>query len=148
MPTPQPLWSAKADTIINLGKTFIKKTPAGKPVYDYKLGATFEKDHTFDCSSFMQYVFGKNGIKLPRTSREQSKVGTAVSYQNLRKGDLILFTNEDRKDKVGIEHIGHVGVYIGDGKMLHTSKPGVGPTVKELEPYWKSMFVTARRVLQ
>ena len=65
----------------------------------------------FDCSGFVQYVYAQRGIYLPRTTYEQVNVGRRVSRSQLRPGDLCHFP-------------GHVGIYIGDGMMIHAPKPG------------------------
>jgi cell wall-associated NlpC family hydrolase len=76
----------------------------------------------FDCSSLMQYIFYKGaGVKLQTTTRTQVKQGTFVAKSNLKRGDLIFFTNEARKNNSGIERVGHVALYLGDNYILHTS---------------------------
>ena len=72
-----------------------------------------------DCSGFVQSVFKKFGVKLPRTSREQAKVGTKVSVSELKAGDLIFYTN-------GSGTINHVALYIGGGQVVHASSPKTG----------------------
>lgn len=70
----------------------------------------------FDCSGFTRYVFAKHGIQLPRTSREQARVGTgiAVDFAAWLPGDLLLFAEPD-------EAISHVAIYVGDGRIIHAS---------------------------
>jgi cell wall-associated NlpC family hydrolase len=70
----------------------------------------------FDCSGLTKYVFAKQGIQLPRTSREQARVGTAVAldFGALLPGDLLLFAEPD-------EAISHVAIYVGDGRIIHAS---------------------------
>lgn len=63
--------------------------------------------YSTDCSGFVQGVFKKFGISLPRVSRDQAKTGTPVKFQDLQLGDLMFFST--RKDKV----ITHVGIYMG-----------------------------------
>lgn len=126
--------TAVADAVIATGEHFI-----GVP---YVFGAQSGRTSAFDCSSFTQYVFGKNGIELPRSSRQQAKSGSAVAKADLQAGDLVFSdTNHD-----GV--INHVSIYIGDGKLLHTYKPGIGVTVSEFKgSAWDHSFVTARRVI-
>ncbi|MFV0460937.1 MAG: C40 family peptidase [Actinomycetales bacterium] len=84
----------------------------------------------FDCSGFTQYVYAKAGISLPRTSSQQSTVGYRVSAANARPGDLMWKP-------------GHVGIYTGNGKMIHS--PSSGDVVKEVSVY-SSSFVYIRVV--
>lgn len=76
----------------------------------------------FDCSSLMQYVFYKGADKLlDVTTRTQIYQGAEVSESDLKRGDLIFFTNSSRMNNTGIERVGHVALYLGDGYILHTS---------------------------
>jgi cell wall-associated NlpC family hydrolase len=103
----------------------------------------------FDCQGLMKFIFGKYGIDLPSGARKQSKVGTYVSRDQLKPGDLVFFSTVAtmKYSAKSIKRIGHVGVYIGNGKVLHTyGKPGV--TITNLNSkWWSSHYVTARRVL-
>lgn len=122
--------------IVNYGKQF-----TGTP---YEFGASTSTTKVFDCSSFMKYIFKKYGVDLPRTSVSQSKEGTAVSKANLRVGDLVFFSSGSRSTG---SNVTHVGVYAGNGKILHTyGSPGV--TLSDLDSgTWKKTYVKARRVL-
>ena len=70
----------------------------------------------FDCSGFTKYVFAKEGIQLPRTSREQARVGQSVAldFAALLPGDLLMFAEPG-------EAISHVAIYVGDGRIIHAS---------------------------
>ncbi|MFF2479603.1 C40 family peptidase [Paenibacillus sp. NPDC058071] len=126
--------SSKASSVIATGKTFL-----GKP---YKFGAPSGSTASFDCSSFTQYIFKKHGVSLPRSSEQQSKVGKFVSRANLQPGDLI-FSDTNRDGKIN-----HVSLYLGNGKLLHTYKVGVGVTISNFKgSAWDKTYVTARRVL-
>ncbi|SYX83584.1 C40 family peptidase [Paenibacillus alvei] len=124
-----------ANKVIQTGKKYM-----GTP---YVFGAKSGRTSAFDCSSFTQYIFKKHGIKLPRSSREQSRVGTKVSKSQLKAGDLIFSdTNRD-----GI--INHVSVYMGNNKVIHTYKRGVGVTISKFKgSAWDKTFKTARRVIK
>ncbi len=76
----------------------------------------------FDCSSLMQYIFYQGAGKVIGVhTRAQVKEGKYVHPDDLRRGDCIFFTNEVRQYKTGIERVGHVALYLGDGYILHTS---------------------------
>lgn len=109
----------------------------GKP---YVLGAS--GPNTFDCSGLTYYVYGKYGYKLPRASYNQATVGTAVSLQNLRKGDLVFFRNTWRNNG----SVDHVAIYMGDGKIVHAITSGV--TTSNLKGYWLDHYAGARRVIK
>jgi cell wall-associated NlpC family hydrolase len=70
----------------------------------------------FDCSGFAKYVFARQGITLPRTSREQAKVGRAVSvdFGAMEPGDLMFFAEPG-------EAISHVAIYVGNGEIIQAS---------------------------
>jgi cell wall-associated NlpC family hydrolase len=94
----------------------------------------------FDCSGLVWYVYSQNGIELPKTSYKQARIGRKVKFGELRPGDLLFFTSSRRID--------HVGVYVGDGIMIHA--PGRGKKVRKAEldqQYYKDHFVVARRVI-
>lgn len=134
-----PLASAysvsKANSIIDTGKRYW-----GTP---YDFGASYGQTRTFDCSSFIKTVYAKNGIYLPRTSRDQANRGYYVSRSNLRKGDLVFFKKSSSSSKT----ITHVAIYAGNGKLLHTYGDG-GVKYSTFSSYWKKRYVKAKRVIQ
>ena len=77
----------------------------------------------FDCSSLMQYMFymGADGHLLDVTTRTQVVQGKTVSRANLKRGDLMFFTNSTRYNNTGVERIGHVALYLGENLILHTA---------------------------
>ena len=85
------------------------KTKLGKP---YVWGA--DGPNAFDCSGLMKWAFEQVGKDLPRSSSAQSQVGTPVSKSQLQPGDVVFFYSP----------VSHVGIYAGDGKILHASEPG------------------------
>ena len=94
----------------------------------YVYGATGAD--TFDCSGFTQYVYKHaTGIDISRTTYSQINVGTPVSQSDLQPGDLVF------------PHAGHVGIYVGNGQMIHA--PQTGDVVK-VSPVYK--FYAARRI--
>jgi len=95
-----------------------------------------------DCSGFTSQVFRSVGVKLPRTSREQARVGAKVDKSGMREGDLVFFrtTRGNR--------ISHVGIYVGNGKFMHASSgKGRVRTDSLSSSYYAKRFVTARRVV-
>ncbi len=86
----------------------------------------------FDCSGLVKYVFGKVGVSLPHSSRLQFNYGTPVSKSNLRPGDIVFFYSP----------IHHVGIYIGNGKMIDATGNRV-----QISNVFTSNYVGARRVL-
>ncbi len=95
----------------------------------------------FDCSGLVQYAYGQLGISLPRTSEEQSQVGTAVpSLSDAQPGDLLFFAGSDGTASAP----GHVGIYIGNGQMIDA--PHTGTTV-QVQTVPADSVVAIRRVV-
>jgi cell wall-associated NlpC family hydrolase len=86
----------------------------------------------FDCSGLVKYVYAKVGISLPHSSRMMFNIGTPVSRANLKPGDLVFFFTP----------IGHVGIYIGNGKMINATGNRV-----QISDVWPSSFRGGRRIL-
>ncbi len=95
-----------------------------------------------DCSGFTSLVFKEFGITLPRVSREQFLVGTAVEKTDLREGDLVFF------DTTG-KGVSHVGIYLDNDEFIHAaSNPGRVIKSKLTEKYYADRYLGARRVIQ
>lgn len=120
----------KTNAILASAKSYI-----GVP---YRWGGT-SPSTGFDCSGFIQYVFNQNGSSLPRVSRDQYKVGTPVSFDNLQPGDLVFFSIA----KNGV--VDHDGIYMGNGQFINSSS-SKGVTIYTIGPYWKSVYLGAKRV--
>lgn len=119
--------------LIDTGKAYI-----GTP---YRYGAAPGSTDAFDCSSFTQYIFKSFDVWLPRTSAAQASMGTKVDKGSLSVGDLVFF-------KTNGKSISHVAIYAGNNKMIHSSS-SAGVTISDMNAsYWKSKYVTARRVLK
>lgn len=98
----------------------------------------------FDCSGFTKYVYNHFGYTLSRTSKAQAKNGKEVAKSDLQPGDLIIFKNQS------LTAIGHVGIYIGNNKIIHASEPGVGVTITDMNASgynYNKRYVTARRII-
>jgi len=98
----------------------------------------------FDCSGFVQYVYGLQGVSLPRTSRQMAGSGVAVtpSARLLAVGDLLLFSQGGR--------ISHVAIYAGSGRFIHSSSSGKGVRYDDFATrrgqWFSDHMVAARRV--
>lgn len=121
----------KASDIISTAKQYLG--------VKYQWGGTSPQTG-FDCSGFVAYVFAQNGIILPRVSRDQYKVGTYVAFEKLQPGDLVFFSF------AGNGVVDHDGIYLGGGQFINASS-SKGVTIYTIGPYWKSVYVGARRVL-
>lgn len=100
----------------------------------------------FDCSGFVQYVFGRSGVQLPRTSRQQATAGRALAARldGLRPGDLMLFASQGSR-------IDHVAIYAGNERMIHSSS-GMGKVISEdltsaRGKWYLARYLASRRVL-
>jgi cell wall-associated NlpC family hydrolase len=116
-----------------------KKYLGGKYVW----GGT--KPKGFDCSGYVQYLYKKEGISLPRTAYEQSKVGLYVTRDELKKGDLLFFLT-DRSRNLPITH---VGMYIGNDKFIHAASRKKGIIISSLsKSKYNKIFVKAKRIIK
>ncbi|MDQ0091054.1 cell wall-associated NlpC family hydrolase [Paenibacillus anaericanus] len=130
--TSTTLAERQADELIAYGEKYL-----GRP---YEFGASTDQTDTFDCSSFVRHVYlDKLSIELPRVSYNQAKEGQEVGINELRKGDLLFFSAR------GLD-IGHVAIYVGNNKILHTYSKELGVHYETLGDKWMKRFVTARRM--
>ncbi len=129
--------SASSDTrseIISYAKTLLG--------VKYKYGGT-SPSTGFDCSGYTSYVFSKFGISLSHSSKTQSTQVTKISKSDLLPGDLVFFSNSSSGGKVG-----HVGIYIGDGKFIHSSSPGSDVRIDSMSStYYSNHYLSSGRVL-
>jgi hypothetical protein len=107
----------------------------------YRWGGS-SRQEGFDCSGLTMVVYQLNGLNLPRSSKEQYRVGTSIRRSQLSRGDLVFFaTSGDRR-------VSHVGIYVGKGRFIHA--PGRGKKIRtELltKGYFKTRYVGARTYL-
>jgi len=124
----------KIDTVVATAKSLI-----GTP---YVWGGESPSEGGFDCSGLTQYVFSQVGFKLNRISGNQANQGIYISRGSLQRGDLIFYSFNGN----GI--VDHVGLYIGNGEMIHSPKAGDYVKVTNITTsYWQTRFVTVRRII-
>lgn len=109
----------------------------------YKWGGSSPRSG-FDCSGFVQYVYGSQGVELPRTSRQMAGagIGVSTSRRSIEVGDLLLFAQNGT--------ITHVAIYAGSGRILHSSSSGSGVRYDDLDSgrgkWFADRLVAVRRV--
>lgn len=92
-----------------------------------------------DCSGFVRAVYNLCGVNIPRTSREQYRVGDVVGREELKDGDLVFFGSSP-------EEINHVGIFVGNGRFVHAPRRGDDIKVSSMdESYFQKRFVGAKR---
>jgi len=106
----------------------------------YRRGGS-SADTGFDCSGFVRAMYEQTvGLILPRRANEQAAATQKIDKQELQPGDLVFFNTMKRA-------FSHVGIYVGDGKFIHSPKPGAEVRVEDMGvAYWARRFDGARRV--
>jgi cell wall-associated NlpC family hydrolase len=99
-------------------------------------------DAGFDCSGLVVHVYREAfGLVLPRTAKAQSESGRAVRRGELRPGDLVFYNTRNRP-------FSHVGIYLGEGRFVHSPKPGAAVRVERMAVgYWSKRYEGARRIV-
>jgi len=116
----------------------------GRP---YTFGGTGADGEGFDCSGLIQYAYGKHGIALPRRSTDQAREGRKINREVklLASADILTFSNRGGQ-------VTHVGLYIGDGRFIHSATRGVQvSTLSAEDPYgrwWYKRWVGVRRMVR
>ena len=95
----------------------------------------------FDCSGFVRAIYEQSvGLLLPRRAEQQAAATQRIEKNELQPGDLVFFNTMRRA-------FSHVGIYVGDGKFIHSPKPGAEVRVESMGvSYWQRRFDGARRV--
>lgn len=108
----------------------VAKKQVGDP---YRYGGT--GPGSFDCSGLVQYAWKHAGVRIPRVTHSQyARIRTKISWSKLRPGDLMFFRGK-----------GHVGMYVGNGKMIHSPSTGKTVRIEKLSGWRKSSFAGAVR---
>ncbi len=129
--------TSRQENSLNLKLAKLLAQEMGKP---YQWGGTGPS--SYDCSGLVYSIYGKLGISLPRVARDQAKVGTYVSKEELQYGDLVFFARDGK-------NVHHVGIYVGNGQMVHS--PQTGDVVKKttiMSGYYQRVYYTSRRVIK
>ncbi len=124
--------TAGGDRVVQLAKQYL-----GVP---YRYGGSSPSG--FDCSGFTSYVYRQLGYSINRVAHDQLANGIPVSKAELRPGDLVLFK------RAGNAYVHHVGIYAGDGMMIHA--PQTGDVVKYtsiVTGYYNNCYYAARRII-
>lgn len=139
LPRPSPVLGGINDSIIATATEAM-----GRP---YTYGGTGEAGEGFDCSGLIQYSYAKHGIELPRRSTDQAREGRKIDrrLKLLSPADILTFSNHGGK-------VSHVGLYIGDGRFIHSATRGVQVSVLSPDdPYgrwWYKRWVGVRRIVK
>lgn len=106
----------------------------------YRRGGT-SAETGFDCSGFVRAMYEKTaGLLLPRRADQQAAFAEKIDKKDLQPGDLVFFNTMRRA-------FSHVGIYVGDGKFIHSPRSGSEVRVEDMQhSYWKRRFDGARRV--
>lgn len=130
-PPPQPL-PPKAHKVVKTAYTQMGK--------NYRLGSASPRKG-FDCSGLIWWAYKQNGIKVPRITSEQAKIGKAVPRKKVRSGDIVVF-------KTGQGPRGlHTGLYAGSGAFIHSPRAGKQVCMESLDKiFWKKNLISIRRV--
>lgn len=94
----------------------------------------------FDCSGLVRYVFGQEGLIVPRTALAQQRAAQPISTQELEPGDLLFYRS-------GAGPVDHVAIYIGDGRMVHAPRSGKVVEERKIDdPWYAQRFIAAGRI--
>ncbi|HON59907.1 MAG TPA: C40 family peptidase, partial [Smithella sp.] len=126
-------WNSEneAESLIQVATGFL-----GMP---YRFGGSSLEGKGIDCSAFVQKIYRMFNVELPRSAREQAKVGVKIKKDELTEGDLVFFRT--------YRPFGHVGIYIGNNEFVHASTRGKIVRIDSMDmPFYKKRFQRAVRV--
>jgi cell wall-associated NlpC family hydrolase len=131
-PVPPPVATQPGQAVADLALQY-----EGAP---YVWGGTSPQG--FDCTGFVQWVYGQFDVALPRTEAGQLGSGVPVSQDALQPGDVVVFANTYRAG------LSHTGIYVGDGRFIHAVDERHGVMVSDIgDSYWTPRLVGASRPL-
>jgi cell wall-associated NlpC family hydrolase len=143
--TPQFDGGARSPPVTLADSIIATATEAmGRP---YTFGGTGAAGGGFDCSGLIQYAYGKHGVALPRRSTDQAREGRKIDRElkRLAPADILTFSNRGGQ-------VTHVGLYIGEGRFIHSATSGVQvSTLSAEDPYgrwWYKRWVGVRRIVR
>jgi hypothetical protein len=159
-PRGQPAGALLPETLTSVSRSDAGAPPALETLADsiiatateamgrpYTFGGTGTDGEGFDCSGLIQYAYGKHGIALPRRSTDQAREGRKIDRElkRLAAADILTFSNRGGQ-------VTHVGLYIGDGRFIHSATRGVQvSTLSAADPYgrwWYKRWVGVRRIIK
>lgn len=131
-PEIKPVVVQKPDSLIDYALSL-----QGVP---YRYGKETPEDG-FDCSGFVRHVYGRQGIRLPRTVKEMAAVLPPISKDSLRSGDLVFFNTDSSN------YFSHVGILVERDKFIHAASSRTGKVLVSSmkNSYWRKRFVGVRR---
>lgn len=104
----------------------------------YRYGGT-TPSRGFDCSGLVYWAYRKNGLDMPRITREQARIGRSISRSQARPGDILVF-------RTGLTSL-HTGLYAGKNTFIHSPRAGRRIEVESMDiPYWRRKLIGVRRV--
>lgn len=132
MPEYDAAAASAGQAAVDIAKQFL-----GVP---YVYGGT--SPNGFDCSGLMQYVYRSLGYNINRVAADQMKNGIPVSREELQPGDLVGFYSSP-----GSGYVSHIGMYVGDGMMIHAPRTGDVVKYSSIDGYFGQRFAGGRRII-
>jgi cell wall-associated NlpC family hydrolase len=130
-PPPPGVIERPADAARGKRVVAIAKKHVGAP---YRWGGSSPAG--FDCSGFVRYIYAQVGVSLPHNAAQQYRLGTPVSREELQPGDLVFF-----------DRLRHNGIYVGNGRFIHSRQTGKRVAIAGLDDEWYAEhFAGARRL--
>jgi len=122
----RPAESDRGQRVVDIAKKYV-----GAP---YRWGGSSPLG--FDCSGLVRYVYAQVGVALPHNAAKQYRLGTPVSRDSLEPGDLVFF-----------DRLRHNGIYVGNGRFIHSRQTGKRVAIAGLDDEWYAAHWTGARRL-